>query len=84
MHTLSAQFFARHAHRFFNLSLFPAAPAAIFLRHFSLASMDNHKLMAAVSDVVISWVGAQNLKKPEDSRHQRPNLRKSLQPTAIV
>ena len=30
------------------------------------------------------WVGAQNLKKPADSRHRRQNLRKSLQPTAIM
>ena len=31
-----------------------------------------------------AWVGAQNLKKPADSRHRRQNLQKSLQPTAII
>ena len=36
------------------------------------------------SSRLCTWVGAQNLKKPADSRNQSPNLRKSLQPIEIM
>ena len=45
---------------------------------------DQTEALRPESTVNYAWVGAQNLKKSADSRHQRQNLQKSLQLTAIM
>ena len=47
-------------------------------------NLDSASVVIKADHVNNTWVGAQNLKKPKDSRHRRQNLRKSLQPTAIM